>query len=369
VEKNRQKKRSRGRPTKKSATLVNALIRLITNGGPYELCCSAVGITRETFCDWRRSDSAFAEQVEKATAEGSLARLKKIERHGNKDWHALGWMLERRHPEFFARAEAQLNVIAQAAVVNGNGAPLNVQTVVVSDLEFVGLKRHPAYTHRPGVVREAEQVSPELAGTLERENENIVVTSESAAKAKARRYAEIHARTKELLDAHSANTAKTEAPVKGQLSPDLDGSLYREDQNIVAVSESKVEAQKRRLAEAKERLDERHSKPLAAQISAVPQDGAPVQEPFPDKPSSWWRRFLFPGVLIPKLEATEALRIVLAELRIVADEQVLDFATPNVVQSTFCQMLERLTGGDLGWRTAIQIYERAQARERLWADH
>jgi hypothetical protein len=219
-----------GRPTKKTKGLVATLLRLISGGGPYELCCQAVGITRETFCDWRRRDAHFADLVDRAAAKGSLARLKKIEQHGEKDWRPLGWMLERRHAEFFAPAQAQLNVTDQAAVVNGNGASHNVQMVVVSDLEFVGLKRHPAYTHRPGIIREAEQVPPELAGTLERGNRNIVVTSESAAKAKARRYAEIRAHTKALLDAQQ---------------PDLDGSLSREDQNTVVVSQSKAEVQKR----------------------------------------------------------------------------------------------------------------------------
>jgi hypothetical protein len=46
--------------------------------------------------------------------------------------------------------------------------------VVVRDLEFLGLKKHPAYQYRPGV-REAEQIPPELTGTLERENGNIIV--------------------------------------------------------------------------------------------------------------------------------------------------------------------------------------------------
>jgi len=99
-----------GRPTKKTKSLVATLLRLISDGGPYELCCQAVGITRETFCDWRRHDLVFAERVDRAEAKGSLARLKKIEQHGQNDWHAFGWMLERRHPEFFARAETQLTV-------------------------------------------------------------------------------------------------------------------------------------------------------------------------------------------------------------------------------------------------------------------
>jgi len=228
--------------------------------------------------------------------------------------------------------------------------------VVVRDLKFLGLKKHPAYQYRPGV-REAEEVSPELAGTLERGNENIVVTSESAAKARARRYAAIHARAKELLDAQGANTAKAEVPANGELSPELDGSLYREDQNLVVVSQSKAEVQKRRLAEAQERLEARHN---TMPTENVPASCAPSQ-----KPASWWRPFIFGCAVIPKAEATLALRLVLNELRISVDERTLDFKTDQVMQSTFCEASEKLTDSDLGWRTMTQIYERELRR----ADH
>jgi hypothetical protein len=73
--------------------------------------------------------------------------------------------------------------------------------------------------------------------------------------------------------------------------------------------------------------------------------------------------------VIPKVEATLAVRMILNELRIAVDERALDFGTDNVVKSAFCKVLEQLTGSDLGWRTMVQIYERQQARERLWADH
>jgi hypothetical protein len=92
VTKKPQKKATgtRGRPTKKTDSLAATLLRLISDGGPYDLCCQAVGITRETFYDWRRDDPAFAAQVEQAAAKGSLGRLKKIEQHGQNDWHAFG---------------------------------------------------------------------------------------------------------------------------------------------------------------------------------------------------------------------------------------------------------------------------------------
>jgi hypothetical protein len=204
----------------------------------------------------------------------------------------------------------------------------------------------------------AEQIPPELAGTLERGNENIVVTSESRARATAERYARMRARTEALLK------GKGESSIPKQLSSDLDGSLHRGDENIVVISESKAETLKRRLAEATERLEERH-----AHLSAAPKDGAAAQEPLPTKPSSWWRPFVFGGALIPKADASLALRIILNELRITVDERILDFQSDQIVQSTFCQTLQQLTDSDLGWRTLVQIHERTQARERLRADH
>ena len=193
-----------GRPTKRTKAVLTPLFEAIRIGVPYKLACMAAGITYECFLNWRQKDPEFDRQVEQAAAEPAVKLFKTIREQAPETWQSGAWALERRYPEMFAKPEAQLNIVAQAAVVSGTLH--NVQTVVVSDLEFVGLKRHPAYTHRPGIVREVEQVPPELAGTLERENGNIMVTSESAAKAKAQRYGEIHARTKVLLDAREAGS-------------------------------------------------------------------------------------------------------------------------------------------------------------------
>ena len=266
-----------GRPTKKTPTLVATLLRLISDGGPYDLCCKAVGITRETFYDWRRDDPAFAARVEQAAAKGSLGRLKKIEQHGQNDWHAFGWMLERRHPEFFARAETQLTV--------------------------------------------SQSVSTGPS--------NIVVIGPERAKILATRHEQIRARTIELLEAQHKN-----------------GNGQGSAEQLPVGSE-----------------------PVAAAVPAPPTDGALAQEPLPTKPSSWWRPFIFGGAVIPKAEATLAVRIILNELRITVDERALDFGTDNVVKSAFSKVLEQLSSSDLGWRTMVQIYERQQVRERIWTDH
>ncbi len=90
---------------------------------------------------------------------------------------------------------------------------------------------------------------------------------------------------------------------------------------------------------------------------------AVVRRADPDHPVR--RQFIFPGALIPKADATLALRMILSQLRIPVDERVLDFKTDQIVQTAFCEVLEKLTDSDLGWRTMTQIYERELQR----ADH
>jgi hypothetical protein len=185
--------------------------------------------------------------------------------------------------------------------------------IVVSDLEFLGLKRHPSYRHE-SAVRELEQVPPEVSGSLKREGENIVVVSQSEAAANAKRMAKIRAESIRLLDAVR--------------SPNQTNDQEAASSSSAANSE--------------------HATNLPLLVAAAPSP----------KPTSWWARFIFPGSPIPKADAILALRLVLGELRISVDELAFSFETDAVTQGTFTSTLERLTGCDLGWRTLMQIYER-----------
>jgi hypothetical protein len=159
---------------------------------------------------------------------------------------------------------------------------------------------------------------------------NIIILGPERARVLASRHEQIRAKTRELLDARKINAGNgqgsTEQPPVG-------------------------------------------SEPVAAVVPAGPTDGAPTSSVPSDKPASWWRPFIFGGAVIPKAEAILAVRMILNELRITADERALDFGTDNVVKSTFSKVLEQLSGSDLGWRTMVQIYEREQARERICADY
>ena len=206
------------------------------------------------------------------------------------------------------------------------GELANIVCIKVSDEEYAALSKHPAYDFEPREDRtdkDASAVPAHLRGRLERRGQNIVLLSASLAAVCDRRLAKLHAETDARLKEQQANksTDTKESP---------------------AVGES-----------------------LSAQVPAAPTDGAPAQEPLPAKPASWWRPFIFGGTLISKADVTLALRMILSQLRIPLDERTLDFQTDQIVQSAFCQMLEKLTDGDLGWRALTQIYERELAR----ADH
>jgi transposase len=210
-----------GRPTKRTKEVVKVLFDAIKEGVPYKLACMAAGITYDCFCRWRNNDPDFDRQVEKLVAKPAIDLFKVIRDQAPETWQAGAWALERRFPEMFAKPESQLqlNVLAQAATINGGGAPHNVQMVVVSDLEFVSLKRHPAYVHRPALAREAEQVPPELDGTLERENGNIIVTSSSKARAKPERYSKIRAKAEALVEARRADAGNSGEQTEPSLLP------------------------------------------------------------------------------------------------------------------------------------------------------
>jgi hypothetical protein len=99
-----------GRPSKKTPELVNELLKLVATGAPYSICAASVGLHPDTLMDWKREDSEFAAQVEKAAAKSALRLLGKIEKHGEDNFQSLAWILERRFPSDFSRPEIQFQI-------------------------------------------------------------------------------------------------------------------------------------------------------------------------------------------------------------------------------------------------------------------
>ena len=162
---------SGGRPTKKTPKRCRAILAGIEAGWPYVVACRCAGVSYDVFKLWCRIDERFAKEVQLAEAQAIQANLDTIKAASRDNWPAAAWLLERRHPKLFARPEVQLNVGIQnnmnavRAANYGNG----FEMLVVSDLEYLGLREIPNYEHHPDVRDVDAQVVPEeLSGHLTR---------------------------------------------------------------------------------------------------------------------------------------------------------------------------------------------------------
>jgi hypothetical protein len=75
----------------------------------FKTACDSVGVHYTTFNDWHKQDSRFALAIEQAEARRIQKLLSNIEAAGHTDWKAWAWLLERRHPDLFARPDIQLH--------------------------------------------------------------------------------------------------------------------------------------------------------------------------------------------------------------------------------------------------------------------
>jgi hypothetical protein len=176
----------------------------------------ARGITHQTFQDWRRRDPAFAWEVEQAAARGTVSRLKEIEAQGKDGaWQALSWLVERRHPAEFAKPEVALNIGIQNNLTAQGTNGSSFETLVVSDLEFLGLRQREGYEHRPrqreACEVEAEIVPENLSGTLVvATHPGGAVISESQAAENERRIEKSRKEIEALIAAKVGKRAETE---------------------------------------------------------------------------------------------------------------------------------------------------------------
>jgi hypothetical protein len=125
-----------------------SLVEAITKGLPYKAACQIAGLDFKTFNDWRDKDPKFALNIEKAEAVAIEYNMALIQQAAQKDWKAAAWLLERRHPEMFARPEVQLAnrtsgqgsenlAIWLQQTVNNAPAKADPDTIDISDLELI----------------------------------------------------------------------------------------------------------------------------------------------------------------------------------------------------------------------------------------
>jgi transposase len=117
-----------GRPTKLNPEAAERALTVLRAGGHAEVAAQAAGVALRTWQEWlqrgdprgrKAADSpfrAFRRQVAEAEAAGEARHIALIARAGTTSWQAAAWLLERRHPERWARpAPREVEVAAPAA--------------------------------------------------------------------------------------------------------------------------------------------------------------------------------------------------------------------------------------------------------------
>ena len=107
---------NKGQPTKSrllNASLIKKLANAVAGGLSFELAAASVGVHRRTFYDWRKKSraaksglfKALYDAIEQADAVFIQRSVAAIQAHGKLSWQAVAWILERRHPELFGKAD------------------------------------------------------------------------------------------------------------------------------------------------------------------------------------------------------------------------------------------------------------------------
>jgi hypothetical protein len=124
----------RGRPPKYSPAMLQRICEGIRLGLSYQRAAEGAGIHAATLRDWIQHDeqgdlrfAGVASAIATARAEGEQQLLVTIKTAAADDWRAAAWILERRHPEHYARMERR-------EVSGPDGGPLRVEVSSWVDL-------------------------------------------------------------------------------------------------------------------------------------------------------------------------------------------------------------------------------------------
>lgn len=99
-----------GRPSKLTPRVQKTIFQAVEAGLPYKLAAAGAGVAESTLRAWRAEFPAFSASLKRAEARGALALVQTIRAASSKSWQAAAFLLERRHPEEFARPGVEVRV-------------------------------------------------------------------------------------------------------------------------------------------------------------------------------------------------------------------------------------------------------------------
>ena len=95
-----------GRRSKATEARIEALVIALGTGCTREAAARHAGIDRTTLYRWIERDAAIRIRVEKAEADVEVRLAAQIVQAAPVDWRAAAWLLERRRPAGYGRAQA-----------------------------------------------------------------------------------------------------------------------------------------------------------------------------------------------------------------------------------------------------------------------
>lgn len=117
------------RPTKYTKETEAKICTALAAGVPRKWAAAAGNISQQTFETWMKASEAgtdylgFFDSVKEAEEKAVPTLLLVIRNHATKNWTAAAWMLERMHPEEFARQRLELT--------GANGGPIEHQVAPI----------------------------------------------------------------------------------------------------------------------------------------------------------------------------------------------------------------------------------------------
>jgi len=132
-------KSKRGRPTKKTPALVDALVKAITNGMSFRHSCQLVGISYAGFCKWmergRNGEQEYVDFFDRIKSAEALCienALEVIQKSAliDKNWTAAAWILERKYPELYGKNRLQSDTVQSIELkITGLPRPKEKKTI------------------------------------------------------------------------------------------------------------------------------------------------------------------------------------------------------------------------------------------------
>ena len=106
-----------GQPTKYKPEILQKTKELVELGLNYQDVCDSLGISYETFCQWRKKYPEYSDTVRIANAKVKEIALKSLRVGEMKDWKAAAWRLERRWPDEY-KEKKELEVTKPSLIID-----------------------------------------------------------------------------------------------------------------------------------------------------------------------------------------------------------------------------------------------------------